>query len=217
MFMEEKGREGVYSTVVAAGIEGLLEVAAHVVGAWGDALDKLVGGAWNGAVHVESPVEVVVGAVAGECAGDGDVVAAAAPGSGGEEPRRETAERVAGREHHGRRHGRKGIHENPNRLDWEKREIGKEEKKSKGKIEVEFVKLETRFFVKWGPRGSYLFQVSVHTSVRDHFVLYTHIHYVVPIAATITYTLFLDPCFFVILPTNNYAQNISTIFIHLVT
>lgn len=121
MFMQEKEREGVCSTVVAAGIEGLVEVAAHVVGAWGDAFDKLVGGAWNGAVHVESPFEVAVGAIAGEGAGDGHV-AAAASGSGREEARRETAERVAGREHHGRRDGRKGIHEN------ERREIGKQRK-----------------------------------------------------------------------------------------
>jgi len=54
--MQEKEREGACGTVVAAGIEGLLEVAAHVVGAWRDAFDELVGGAGNGAVHVESPV-----------------------------------------------------------------------------------------------------------------------------------------------------------------
>lgn len=60
---------------------------------------------------MEGPLDLVVGAVAGEGAGHRHVAAAAASGSGGDEAGREAAERVAGREDHGGRHGRKGIHQ----------------------------------------------------------------------------------------------------------
>jgi len=59
---------------------------------------------------------------------------AAAAASGREEARREAAERVAGREYHGRRHRRKGIHENSNRLKREEK-LGRE-RRSNGKVGV---------------------------------------------------------------------------------
>ena len=59
---------------------------------------------------MKSPFDFVIGAVAGEGAGHRHVAAAAASGSGGDEAGREAAERMARREDHGGRDGRKGIH-----------------------------------------------------------------------------------------------------------
>lgn len=95
------------------------------------------------------------------------MAAAAASGSGGDEAGREAAERMARREDHGGRDGRKGIHGEFKLMSLTKKKKKRSWKKQKERKKSWSLGCED-FFVKWGPRGSYMFLQAPRRVVVAH-------------------------------------------------